>query len=239
MERPSLDEFNLPGTAPGEPATGPWPPAARWAAGCGLGCVGLVVLQGLSLWGMAAFYFSLRRPEGLATRVEAPARVVVGRRFPLTLVVTNGGPRPLTLMSVTARRQTQAAVAPGSPDPRPESVADVMDTVVWTYQKRLEPGETFRVRFGGQAQRAGKLEASLDLQVDLAPVPVRFKLEAVDEKSAPAAVESSDGASPASAASPAPAGNSPVSGANSPGAPSPGAGRGRGRENTRPTGQPD
>ena len=106
MEPPGLGEFELEQPAPPSPAAPPWPPAARWAVGCGSGCAAMVLLEALLMLAGVSLTFS--QASGIAAKVQAPASVVEGETFPLRLVVKNEGTKPLGIANVALRSSTLA-----------------------------------------------------------------------------------------------------------------------------------
>lgn len=180
MDEPRLAEFDLTGTSAPEERPPAWPPAARNAAGCGIGCVLAVLLQAVVLWGLIALAFNLRPPEGLKTSVTVPARVSPGQPFPLTLVVRNTGDRPFTLTNLTLQTPAEVALENPQPAPLPTKLPSFGGTRIWSYQKRVAPGEEWRVKFDATTRRPGVSRGMLQVQVDLAPQPVPFTVRARD-----------------------------------------------------------
>jgi len=173
-----LDDFDFAGLG-GPPARPAWPPRARWAAGCGAGCALLVLLEGLVLWGGLVFFFSLRPPPGFAARIQAPAVVTAGRKFPLKVVLHNAGQAAATVTNITADRNALAQLTLENPQPAPATPGVLMwGSQAWSYQKSLAPGEKWTVTFDATAQKSGPLNGALQIQVNFLPKSARFKLEA-------------------------------------------------------------
>ena len=171
MQQPPLADFDLTPPPPG------WPPAARWAAGCGIGCAGLVLVQAFFVWGVLALTFNV--PRGLVTEVKTPPSATVGQPFPLAVVVRNEGQGNLTVTNVGAAQALLKDLE--LRNPRPPAVAgpiSVMGRTTWSYQQSVPPGQTWEVRFEAVPRRAGTIEGSLDLQVNFAQVDADVKVEA-------------------------------------------------------------
>jgi len=188
VETPGLGDFDLSGLQNPLPARAGWPPAAKWAVGCGSGCAGLVLLEMVAFWVFIAFYMHLRPPEGMAVRAQAPPRAVVGQKFPLTLVVENRGDRPFTVNSVTARKRLLSRLDLANPqaDPRPTAGAGspfgsgeshAFGSAIWQYSQSLKPGEKWTLRFDATPRQPGALKGALEVQANLAPKAARFSVE--------------------------------------------------------------
>jgi hypothetical protein len=158
------------------PAT--WPPAARWAVGCGTGCALLVALQGLVIWGALSVFFFARPPEGLAAQVTTPKGVAAGRKFPLTLTVRNEGADSMTVTNVAVRSDTLEWLTLENPQPPALNHTAMLGSAIWSYQQTVEPGKSWTLRFDATARRAGAHEGALEVQVGFVPKAVRFSVEA-------------------------------------------------------------
>lgn len=159
-----------------------WPPAAKWAVGCGSGCALLVLFEAIAAWGLLAFIFNLRPPEGMVARVTAPPQVRVGKPFPLTLTVRNEGDSPFTLGSVTARPGLLEKLSLDDPQPTPRATTSALGSRVWSYQDVVHPRATFTVRFTAEAKAPGELRSALELQSNWFPKSVPFTIKVEDSK---------------------------------------------------------
>src|SRR5579872_1072275 len=95
-----------PELSPRRSAPGGWPPAARWAAGCGSCCGVSVLLQAAALLGILSLIFHARLPPGLVTAIRTPAVVTPGRKFPFVLVIHNAGNKAFIVSNITLKRAT-------------------------------------------------------------------------------------------------------------------------------------
>ena len=196
---PTLGDFELPIARPMEPEFGrpsTWPPGARVAGGCGLGCLIAVFLQALLIWGFTAFMFGTRPPDGLVTRVETPPNVTAGQQFPLTLVVRNEGAKAFTITSVTARSRLTRQLTLANPQPAPTNTLTLkaLGSQVWEFRQTVEPGKSWTIRFQATPSRPSKLRGALEVQAGLTPIAVPFTLQ-VGGKEAPAKAGKASGAS--------------------------------------------
>jgi hypothetical protein len=170
-------------TSPGAASPAPsswrsWPPAARWAVGCGTGCAFLALLNTLALWGFVSFLFHIRPPEGMVVEARVPRTVTAGRKFPLVLTVRNEGTAAFTISTVTARPQLFKQMSLENPKPPPSAPPTrALGTTAWVYQKSLAPGEKWSVTFDATALQPGKVNGSLEVQAGLAPKAARFSVE--------------------------------------------------------------
>jgi hypothetical protein len=156
-----------------------WPPAARWAAGCGIGCGVLVLLEAVVLWIFIAVGFNLRPTEGVQAKVTVPPSVTAGTKFPLTLTVRNRGSQPFTLTNVIVRPRATQGLKLENPQPPPTAPpTDAFGTaIVWPYDKSIRPGGTYTVRLDAAAAEAGTVKGSLELQIGWAPKQVPFTVK--------------------------------------------------------------
>jgi hypothetical protein len=180
VERSPLEEFSLPRAPEGPTGWASWPPAARWAVGCGSGCVVLVLLQALVMWAAFAVLFTVQPPEGLAARIEAPASVTVGEPFPLAVVVENQGTEPFRVQNLAARAATLQLFSLESPEPPATTPMRLLGSATWTYNQSVQPGETWRVTFQATALSAGAHAGTIEVQANMAPRPVSFTVEAAE-----------------------------------------------------------
>ncbi len=178
MTSPGLEEFDLgPSAQPGVPPPGQWPASSRRAAGCGLGCLGLVLLQALLIW--AAMWLPFMAPEGVDISLKAPEHVTVGQTFPLTITVRNRGDQPIQVMNIVVDRQTTAQLTLSNPQPAPRSAQGAGEGQIWTYAQEVAPGKSWTVRFDASARGAGMLKGMIMVQAPLVPKSVPYKIEAV------------------------------------------------------------
>lgn len=177
MTSPGLEEFDLgPSSQPGIPPTGQWPPTSRRAAGCGLGCLGLVLLQALLIW--AGMWLPFLAPEGVDMSLKAPERVIVGKTFPLTITVRNRGDQPVQVTNIVVDRRTTAQLTLTNPQPAPRSTPVAGDGQMWTYAQEIAPGKSWSVRFDASARGAGTLKGMIMVQAPLMPKPIAYQIEA-------------------------------------------------------------
>ncbi|MFN3925536.1 MAG: hypothetical protein ACK4K6_18135, partial [Pseudarthrobacter sp.] len=178
MSAPGLEEFDLSNVSPrGTPPPSQWHPTSRRAAGCGLGCLAAVVLQGFLIWLVMLLPFSL--PEGVDVRLDAPKKVAVGEKFPLTLQVRNGSPKPITVMHVIANHRTAAQLTLEDPQPPPKArPLSVGDGNIWSYEKTVAPGETWSVKYTASARGSGAIKGTLEVQIGFFPKPVPYDIQA-------------------------------------------------------------
>lgn len=170
--------------APPPPRSG-WPPAARWAVGCGSCCVAGVLLQGLLIWGMLYLFMGMQPPEGLTARVATPPSVVAGRQFPLTLEIRNEGETPLNITNILASQETVRSFQLSNPRPAPASSTSSFGTTVWSYQRSLAPGQKWSVRFDATVSEPGAESGALQVQAGLSgPLRVPFTVSAASRKPA-------------------------------------------------------
>lgn len=178
MSAPRLEEFDLSNVGPaGTPPPSQWPPTSRRAAGCGLGCLAAVALQGLLIWLGMMLPFSL--PDGVDIRLQAPEKVAVGEKFPLTLTVKNGSVKPITVMHVLANYRTTAQLTLADPQPAPKRPPlGISDGNIWTYEKTVAPGETWSLKYMASARGSGTIKGTIEVQVGFFPKPVPYEIRA-------------------------------------------------------------
>lgn len=141
-----------------------------------------MLLEAAAAWGLLAFIFNLRPPEGLVARVTTPPRVRVGEPFPLTLTVRNESDSPFTLGSVTARAALLEKLSVDDPQPAPRASTSAFGSRVWTYQDVAYPRNSLTMKFTAKAKAPGELRSALELQVDWFPKAVPFTVRVEDSR---------------------------------------------------------
>lgn len=177
-----METFIYQRPAPPEPERG-WPAPARWGAGIGIGCVGLVLAQAALLWAAVGFIVRSRLPQGLKVRAAAPAVVTVGQKFPLSFTVSNSGGKPFTVGALILRKADQQPFTLSNPQPAPSASNNIYNSTTWSYPKTLSSGEKWTVRFDAVATRPGALKSAMDVQIGFLSKSIPFRLQA---KPAPA-----------------------------------------------------
>lgn len=179
VQPPDQPQFDLSGMTPAPPASPAWPPAARWAAGCGTGCALLVLLEGLVIWAFTAAALGSR--QQLVGQVQAPRRVARGMPFPLKLTVRNPSKEPATLTSVVARAALTDRITLTAPQPAPATEPiTIWGATTWQYQRSLKPGDRFTVTFQAIPAETGTVSGALEVQSGFLPVTVPFTVEVVE-----------------------------------------------------------
>ncbi len=161
------------------------PPAARVAIGCGSGCVGLVVLQGLILLGGSSLLFSAKPLDGIKVTVDAPQQVTVGKPFPVHVVVKNSGASEVRVQNLLLRPDTALHFEFRKMKPGHESGPDdVMGSRVWRYNAAVPVRGSWKLDIDVVAKSAGSHEGRVDLQIGVLPTTASFKVEAVEAATA-------------------------------------------------------
>lgn len=156
------------------PPLSAWPEPARVALGCGAGCVLLVLLQGLVAWLLVSAYFHAPSASGLQITAKTPAEAAPDKPFPLVLQFRNTGQAPVRVDSVAARPRALGGLTISNPQPRPQSTMKVAGSTVWSYSKRLSPGEAWQVRLDARAPQAGEVRGAVVVQANWDDRAVRF-----------------------------------------------------------------
>jgi hypothetical protein len=188
-------DFELPAARPVEPEFGrlsTWPPAAKVAGGCSLGCLAAVLLQALVIWFFTWLAFGMRPPAGMVARVQAPPTVPSGKPFPLVLSIRNDGKEAFTITNVTAGKALLRQFSLKNPQPAPANHVSALGSTVWEFRKTVEPGATWTVRFEATPSRPGRVRGSLEVQAGFTPVGVPFTVHVQDESPAPSAPRQSE-----------------------------------------------
>lgn len=182
MSAPGLEEFDLSTATPtGTPPPSRWPPTSRRAAGCGLGCLAAVVLQGLLIW--LGMYLPFSLPEGVDIALRAPKQARVGQKFPLVLTVKNGSDKPVTVMHVLASERATSQLSLENPKPAPKTTPlSVGEGRIWSFEKTVKPGETWSVEYTASARGSGTIKGTIEVQVGFFPKPIPFEIQAEMEK---------------------------------------------------------
>lgn len=163
-----------------------WPESARVALGCGSGCVLLVLLQGLLAWLLVSAYFHAPSAAALQISASTPDAVAPDTSFPLALQFRNGGTAPIRVDSVIARPRNLGGVVLGNPQPRPQSTIKAAGSTVWSYSKRLAPGEAWQVHLDARAPHAGEVRGAVVVQANWEERAVRFRVTARKTEQPPA-----------------------------------------------------
>lgn len=138
-----------------------------------------MVLQCVAVWLLYPLAFG--RADYKAA-VQSPKRAVVGKPFPLTLVVHNTSAKPLLVSNIAVRNETQATFLIANPQPAPQSTTMMMGVQTWTYSRTLAPGEKWTLHLDATAKQAGELNGSLEVQAPFIPHSVHFDLKAVTDR---------------------------------------------------------
>lgn len=169
--------------APPPPPPSGWPPAARWAVGCGSCCGVLVLLELVLIWGSLQIGMGMRPPEGLKARVTVPRAPVAGERFPLVLEVRNEGSSAFTVTNITARSGTLRQFQLSNPQPKPAKTTSVWGSTIWSFQQSVPPGGKWTLRLDARVAEPGEASGALEIQSGLAGMrPARFTVQVKPEK---------------------------------------------------------
>ncbi len=185
-EGPSASE---PGESPSAPEPGKltpvaarsvfksWPLAAQTAVGCGSGCAVLALMQLFLVWGALAVTAHIRPPDGLEIDAVHPKVVKAGVKFPLTLEVRNRGGESFTVQNVIGRASLLEKLTLSNPRPTPKEEANLAGQASWSYVEKVPVGGTWKLQFDAKASEPGDISERMDVQVNLAPNPVRIRLK--------------------------------------------------------------
>lgn len=181
--------YPYPSPPPPPPRAG-WPPAAQAAVGCGAACALVVLLEFVFFWGVIQLTFGGRPPRELEGKVTPLSPPAAGQPFPLELSLRNGGTSTLEVKQIVFR--TQDALKLAAPQPAAAHSTEVLGTQTWTYQHKLEPGKSWKVRFQATAPKAGTVESRIEV---FAPGPKSFDIKL--EVAAPGGKQPKKGRNPA------------------------------------------
>lgn len=137
--------------------------------GCGLGCAALVAVQFVVLWTVLQLALGARGPRAVEGAVKAIRPPVAGRPFQLEVTLRNEGEKPVEIREVTYRSDPSLKLS--NPEPAPAKAGKLFEADSWTYNRTLQPGEKWTLRFRAVAPKPGKVDTELEV---FAPGPRRI-----------------------------------------------------------------
>jgi len=184
-----LPEFHLP---PPEPrGRSAWPKEAQAAMGCGTGCLTLILLEALLLWGGVHLFLNLS--STVRVILDAPEHAQVGRAFPIRLTVKNGSAVPILIEEVRIPRQVLESMEFGKINPAPVTgPLTVGGKSVYTFKHEIKPGGAWILTMNAWVKREGAATGEIELTGAL-PRTLQFKIEGRKAAAAPAASQAAPG----------------------------------------------